>query len=179
MLVAGLWALWRCDDCFSASLATLKLVPNPDLLSVALGLLAVRYAMGWLLDRLLPAYRRYVEEVHYPAFRERLRSVGLPLAALIGAAGVMEELIYRGLFLPAFGLVLSSLLFGFVHLVPALRGERRQWPHGLSTLISALFYGWATLATGSLWPAVIAHAGGNLHLALKLWLEGRRKPLTV
>lgn len=170
-----LGASLRCPDCLTTSVETLLRPPSAALLTAGGALLGARFAAGWLLDRLLPAYRAYVDQVHYPDMRARLQARGIPLALWVTLAGVLEELAYRGLLLPVFGLLPSSLLFGVTHLAPVFRGERREWPHALASFLSALLYGGATLITGSLWPSVLAHAAGNGFLSFQLLWQYRRR----
>ncbi len=75
-------------------------------------------------------------------------------------APLMEELFFRGLLLrgllrrwPAVpAVVASALLFALFHANP--------WQF-LAPLILGLFYGWLTVRSGSLWPAILAHALNN------------------
>lgn len=103
------------------------------------------------------------------ALQEAIRSVSLGvggvallflLAVVVGPAA--EEVYFRGLVLPwlarrlgpAWGLWISSLLFGLLHL-----------HYGISTPL-AVFYGyvlgWARLRTGGLWAPFLLHATMNL-----------------
>lgn len=175
-LLVLLWAWWRCPDCYANSLRTLFTPPSSTLLLAGGVVLGLRFLAAWLLHRSLPDYRAYVDRVHYPDMRARLRTRGLLLVLYLFAGGALEEMLYRGLVQPAFGLMPAALLFGVSHLAPVFKGERRQWPHALGAFLSALLYGGSVLATGSLWPAVLAHAGGNGALALSLWREARRSP---
>ncbi len=176
-VVGGLFAFRAvsgCPDCLWEGLSTLLVPLSPRLLLLGAGLLTLRYLIGLGLYRWLPVFRSYVDEVHYPGFRARLGAGGLLLVLWIGLAGLLEELVFRGLFVPVYGIWLSALIFGGLHMVPVLKGERRQWPHVVVTTLSGLLYGWAFIATGSLWPGVMAHAGGNLQVSVKLWWEARR-----
>lgn len=92
------------------------------------------------------------------------------------AAGIVaplcEEVAFRGhlastLHLrhrPAFAVAASALLFGALHLDP-LRAP--------SLILLGALYGWLAWRTGSVWPAVVAHATNNSVAAgLALWAGG-------
>jgi len=84
-------------------------------------------------------------------------------AVLAVSAGICEELLFRGFANwygtqwagPIFGFVLSSLLFGYIHLYFDPKSVVR------SGLAGVLFYVFA-MAAGSLWPAMVAHAAIDL-----------------
>jgi membrane protease YdiL (CAAX protease family) len=79
------------------------------------------------------------------------------LFAIAVASALGEELLFRGLLVPAVGVVLSSLLFGALHQV---RGEARwgwaAWASGMGLLFAIIF-----AATGSLAGPVIGHLAIN------------------
>ncbi|MCP4605528.1 MAG: CPBP family intramembrane metalloprotease [Proteobacteria bacterium] len=76
-----------------------------------------------------------------------------------------EELFFRGLVLRSFradmsawpAVALSSILFGIMHM-DALQG--------LGAFLIGIYLGFVVLVTGSVWPAVAAHAVNNLLCAL-------------
>ena len=80
---------------------------------------------------------------------------------LVIAAPILEELIFRGIILDGFlkiyspvrSIILSSILFGLVHLNP--------WQF-LSALFIGIFMGWIYYRTNSLWLTIIIHASLNL-----------------
>jgi len=80
---------------------------------------------------------------------------------LVIAAPILEELIFRGIILEGFlkiysptrSIILSSILFGLVHLNP--------WQF-LSALVIGIFMGWIYYRTNSLWLTIIIHATLNL-----------------
>ncbi len=84
----------------------------------------------------------------------------LVVGSLAGVIPLVEELLFRGLFLfglsrrygPFFGVLFSAVLFGIVHLgaVPALYAT-----------VAGLLLGWLALATRSIWPGVALHAAFN------------------
>ena len=79
--------------------------------------------------------------------------------------GMGEELFFRGLVLRSFGtsmpgyaaIVLSSVMFGLIHF------DALQSP---GAGLIGLYLGFLVLRTGSLWPAIVAHAVNNLICAL-------------
>jgi membrane protease YdiL (CAAX protease family) len=100
--------------------------------------------------------------------RERWGFVGLSIAA-----GVGEEIVYRGYAIPVLAAItgevwiavlLSSGAFGLVHVYQGGVGIART---GCIGLLLALTF----LATGSLWPAIFAHA--LVDVAVGLWLADR------
>jgi membrane protease YdiL (CAAX protease family) len=91
------------------------------------------------------------------------RTLGQGLLVIVCIAGViplMEEFLFRGIFLfglsrrygPGFGVLLSAVLFGVVHLgaVPALYAT-----------VAGLLLGWLALGTRSVWPGVALHGAFN------------------
>jgi membrane protease YdiL (CAAX protease family) len=91
------------------------------------------------------------------------RTLGQGVLVIVCIAGViplMEEFLFRGIFLfglsrrygPAFGVLLSAVLFGVVHLgaVPALYAT-----------VAGLLLGWLALGTRSVWPGVALHGAFN------------------
>lgn len=91
-------------------------------------------------------------------------------------AGVMEEILFRGLMLYALVLswgnsrrgllsavVLSAFLFGALHFVNLAAGPANMTTlQVLEAFVSALLYGALVLVGGSVWPAVLLHSGINL-----------------
>jgi membrane protease YdiL (CAAX protease family) len=102
----------------------------------------------WSMARALHAHLR-------PAIEN---AAGGTILALGLASAVGEELFFRGLLTPTFGLVLSSLAFGLLHQV---RGEARWVWAGWATIMGLLF-GALFLATGSLVGPIVAHAAINI-----------------
>jgi membrane protease YdiL (CAAX protease family) len=84
-------------------------------------------------------------------------------ALLSLAAGVSEEIAYRGYAIPALapllGLggsaVLTSVVFGALH-------GYQGWLGTLRTALMGGFLAWGFLTAGSLWPAILAHIAIDL-----------------
>ena len=138
------------------SLADIELVYTVSWLAVGQGaaLAAAISFVSWLLFRLWPAYResalQYMQMVLTPLQPADFLWVGL-------LPGLSEELLFRGVALPALGLVLSSVLFGVLHI-----WDWKQWPYAAWTTTLGFVLGGATLLTGNLLVAVIAHVLVNL-----------------
>ena len=80
--------------------------------------------------------------------------------AVAFAPAVAEELLFRGLLQPALvkrlgpalGIGLASLIFGAIHVDP---------PQATGAALIGLVLGYVTYRSGSLWPAMAAHAANN------------------
>jgi hypothetical protein len=136
-------------------------------LSIAMG---ITCASG-LVYRLWPAYRHsadfYLELV--------LKPLSLPDIIWLGLLpGMSEELLFRGVMLPAVGLdatglVATSLLFGILHL-----SGPQQWPYVVWASVVGLLLGFSALATGNLLVPIVAHVATNL-ISSYLWKLGNRQ----
>jgi membrane protease YdiL (CAAX protease family) len=91
---------------------------------------------------------------------------------LISLPSIPEEVVWRGVVLAAFlriydqrkSIIFSALVFGAMHIVVVLNGHPPIWVVGnvVWAAIIGLFYGYVTLKTDSLLPAMIVHYLGNL-----------------
>jgi membrane protease YdiL (CAAX protease family) len=129
----------------------------------------------------------------------RLSSDDGSLLALVAAngsmAGVMEELVFRGLVLGALlglwgtterglwrALVVSSLFFSLPHLLNVLAGADplRTAAQLVWALLLGGVFGALTVAGGSLWPAALFHGVGNALIHTnRLGHEGATDPTTA
>lgn len=141
--------------------------------SAALGLVALPWTSlaGWTLALVAgglaatAAFRRLGmalglgEAPLLRALLPRTRRERAAFAVLSGAAGVGEELAYRGYVIAVLGSVMgtvgtaavSSLVFGVLHAYQGALGVAR-------TAVLGGILAWGLLASGSLWPAMAAHA---------------------
>ena len=127
----------------------------PALLGAGLATAAALLAGAWALERTVPGFRRTSRRLERLVRDLRLPPWGTLLAATV--SGVSEELFFRGWLLPTAGLWLQALLFMLLH--PA---GRSGLSYTLYTGVAGLAFGALTLATGSLWPAIVAHVAVNL-----------------
>ena len=124
------------------------------------------------LNHLLRFYDAWQERVWPPpeslrhlwdgllAFEGPLDFVWL-LAAVAAAPALCEEILFRGFVQSGLvrhseaawrGVAATALIFGVFHLDP--------WRFVVAVLLG-LFFGWLRLVSGSLWPAILAHALNN------------------
>jgi membrane protease YdiL (CAAX protease family) len=107
----------------------------------------------------------YFFEDWFASFRELktqlvrlLGPISVPVAlylAVLTAFG--EELFFRGALQPFAGLVLTSVLFGLLHM--GQNAKISAW--SVWALIAGFLLGWMRDETGSLWPPIVAHFGVN------------------
>lgn len=94
---------------------------------------------------------------------------------LISLPSIPEEIVWRGVVLAAFlriynqrkAIIFSALVFGALHIFVVLNGYSLIWAVGniVWAAITGLFYGYVTLKTDSLLPAMIVHYLANLLVA--------------
>lgn len=151
-IIAKLWLQF-------GSVSLLPLTWNTTALPLGIGLgLLITFASS-LIYRLWPGYRRsadfYLEFILKPLFWADLIWVGL-------LPGLSEELLFRGVMLPALGLnivgvILSSLCFGILHL-----SGSQQWSYVVWATAVGVLFACSALATGNLLVPIVAHIFTNL-----------------
>lgn len=158
LFVAKLWL-------HLGSVTLLPLHGTAEALLLGLGIALGITVLSSLVYRLWPAYRQsadyYLQMVLKPLVLPDLIWLGL-------LPGMSEELLFRGVMLPAVGLnttgvVASSLLFGILHL-----SGPQQWPYVVWATAVGLLLGFSALATGNLLVPIVAHIVTNL-LSSYLW----------
>ncbi|BAY31478.1 abortive infection protein [Nostoc carneum NIES-2107] len=133
------------------------------LLGVGLGLIIT--IVSGLTYRFVPAYRKsadyYLDLVLKPLVLPDIIWLGL-------LPGLSEELLFRGVMIPALGadhvaVIVSSLCFGVLHL-----SGSQQWPYVIWATIVGLMLGYGALLSGNLLVPIIAHVMTNL-ISSYLW----------
>ncbi len=122
-------------------------MPSGALAGLALGYGISRLCM-WMAGR-LPWARAMMHE--FAGLLGGFRNREILVIASMSAVG--EELFFRGVLMPATGLVVSSLAFGLLH-VPT---SRRMIPWTLQALAMGFFLGLSFLVTGDLTICVVTH----------------------
>jgi len=140
----------------------LPFVWQPQALGIAIGLaVAISIASG-ILFWLWEAYR--ISATFYLTWV--LRSLTWSDLLWLGLLpGMSEELLFRGVLLPALGggipaLVLSSVAFGLLHL-----SGRDHWPYALWAIVVGAVLGGSVLLTQNLLVSIVAHVVTN-------WISG-------
>lgn len=158
LIVAKLWLYFG-----NFSLFSWKLNQRELLLGVGLGFVIT--ALSGLAYRLWTAYRKsadyYLEVV--------LKPLALPDLIWLGLLpGLSEELLFRGVILPALGsdhlaVIVSSLCFGVLHF-----SGSQQWPYVIWATIVGMILAYSALITGNLLVPIVAHTVTNL-ISSYLW----------
>lgn len=147
LIVAKLWQ-------YLGRVPLLSVEFTPMALLWGSGLMVGIIGASTLIHRLWPAYRRsadlYLDLVIRPLAWPDLLWLGL-------LPGLSEELLFRGVMLPALGLgwgaiALSSLLFGVLHL-----SGLNQWPYMIWATFVGIILGAGAMITGNLLVPIIAH----------------------
>lgn len=152
LLIAKLWLQF-------GNISLLPLSWTAMALPQGLGLGLIITAASSLVYRLWPAYRTSADYYLELVLKPLLWSDLIWLALL---PGLGEELLFRGVMLPAFGLalpavVLSSLCFGILHL-----SGSDQWPYVVWATTVGLLLGYSALLTGNLLVPIVAHIFTNM-----------------
>ena len=149
VLVACSWT-WFAD---------LPLAFSAISISAALGvgiLTAAAFSLlNYYLLRLAPAVLGVcsLRQMHREVFRPLFARVGvLEIAGISLAAGVGEELLFRGVLQPELGLIPASVLFGVLHI-----GGGRQIAFGVWAAICGGGLGILAQATGGWFAPTVAH----------------------
>lgn len=164
LVIAKLWL-------HLGSVTLLSLKATPEALLVGLGIAVGITVASSLVYRLWPAYRQsadfYLQLVLKPLVLPDIIWLGL-------LPGMSEELLFRGVMLPAVGLnptglIATSLLFGVLHL-----SGPQQWPYVVWASAVGFLLGYSALATGNLLVPIVAHVVTNL-LSSYLWKLGNKQ----
>lgn len=122
---------------------------------VALGVLVgLLVGLGFVFASRLTVHRYEWARALHRDFRARLGPLPTwEVIVLAGASSVGEEVFFRGAFVPAAGLWISSLVFALLHIGPRLRYLPWTLSSFLAGIVFAQLFAWA----GDLTGPVIAH----------------------
>ena len=161
LIIAKIWQkLW--------DVTLLKLEFSTDAYLMGVGLAGGIVLASSIIYRLWPAYRKsadgYLEMVIRPLVWPDLIWLGL-------LPGLSEELLFRGVMIPALGfdlvaVIVSSLVFGVLHL-----SGLQQWPYVVWATVVGFALGYTALITGNLLIPIVAHILTNL-ISSSLWKLG-------
>ena len=161
LIIAKIWQ--KLGD-----VSLIKLEFSTDAYLMGVGLAGGIVLASSLIYRLWPAYRKsadgYLEMVIRPLVWPDLIWLGL-------LPGLSEELLFRGVMIPALGfdlvaVIVSSLVFGVLHL-----SGLQQWPYVVWATVVGFALGYTALITGNLLIPIVAHILTNL-ISSSLWKLG-------
>ncbi|NER36397.1 MAG: CPBP family intramembrane metalloprotease [Oscillatoria sp. SIO1A7] len=161
LVLAKLWLYFTSTSQLPIKLQLLAL-PLGAGLGLAISLSSSIVYLLW------PAYRQsadvYLELVLKPLVWPDLIWLGL-------LPGLSEELLFRGVMLPSFGLdavgiAITSFCFGILHL-----GGIQQWPYMIWAMLVGGVLGASAVMTGNLLVPIVAHIVTNL-LSSSVWKLG-------
>ncbi len=150
LLIARVWLF------FEPILFSISLRWQSAGMGVGLGLAISSVSL--MIYRFWPAYQRSAD--YYLAFV--LSPLLLADSIWVGLLpGLSEELLFRGVLLPAIGLnatglIVSSACFGVLHM-----SSLRQWPYAVWAIAIGFVLGGSALVTGNLLVPIVAHVTTN------------------
>lgn len=151
-IVAKLWLHW-------SNVILFKWYWHEQDLLLGIGLGLIITILSGLAYRFSIPYRKsadyYLEMVLKPLAMPDLIWLGL-------LPGLSEELLFRGVMLPALGadhlaVIVSSLCFGVLHL-----SDPQQWPYVIWATLIGVILGYSALLSGNLLLPIVAHIVTNL-----------------
>ena len=150
VLLALVWARWRGIP-LDAGAGPWRRDAGAGVLAAA-ALAVVNYALLCHAPpiRAVRAIRRVYRDLLKPLFA---RVGPLEVIVIAAAAGIGEELLFRGVLQPEIGLIPASLVFGLLHM-----GGRGTLAFGCWVAIMGAALGWLAAATGGLLAPIVAHA---------------------
>lgn len=143
------WAAWNGRS--NVWLYPGRQTPPQVSLGILVGLIL---GLGFVFLSRLTVHRYEWARALHRDFRARLGP--LPqwdVAVLAAASSLGEEIFFRGAFVPAAGIWLSSLVFALLHIGPRLR----YLPWTLSSFLAGLVFAQLFVWSGDLTGAVVAH----------------------
>ncbi len=135
--------------------------------AVGLGVLTAGLSMSvvHLLSKVSKKLEQALKESGVKVGEEAMRMAGYPvMLVIVSAAGIGEEILFRGGLQPTIGIIPAALLFGYSH-----GGWRKEmWAYVIVASISGSVFGLAYAWSGDLWVSVIAHSVHNVAAAVVL-----------
>lgn len=130
----------------------------PVLVPAVIGCCIALMELGTIVEWVMPM-PSLLKEFFQEAFGGERSAFGSFFLAVL-VAPVMEELVFRGLLLQGLrrhwptapAVLITAMLFALFHVNP--------WQF-MGPLFLGLIFGWLTVRSGSLWPAILAHALNN------------------
>jgi uncharacterized protein len=166
IVLFGVAKLWL----YLGDLQLRPLVTNVE----ALGLgIAIGFGLTGLSSIVYAVWATYRESADF-YLAMVLKPLAIPDLIWLGLLpGLSEELLFRGVMLPALGLdpigiVLSSLCFGVLHMT-----NLQQWPYAVWATLVGMLLAFTMVETGNLLIPIVAHITTNFVSGLAWKLKAR------
>ena len=135
-------------------------MPSFHLTILTLLVVLIVLSMDYVIDNCSPAFK-----VHKKLVRQLIGSINTTQSVYLSfIAAVAEEMFFRVTLQPSLGIVLTSLIVGFVHIKPQLGIS--LWMV-ISVFCRSVLFGILFYHTKSIYPCVVAHFSLNLIYLLK------------
>jgi membrane protease YdiL (CAAX protease family) len=165
ILLLSLMGDWMYGGSFVASWTSAQPLPTGAVLA-ALIFVVVAIVAATLLTSLF-AWGAEIERV----FQQILTPLSyFQILVLSLVSGFLEEWFFRGILLSYFGLIISSVVFGLAHFLPA----RKIWRWSLWAFAAGLVLGWMQMKFQNLWLTAMTHSAVNFFLLMKINLKAHR-----
>lgn len=170
-LTAVVWLVITKLTLEFSHVSLLRLYWSPVDLFLGIALAVVITISSSIIYRIWPAYKQsadfYLNLILKPLVLPDLIWLGL-------LPGLSEELLFRGIGLPLFGLnatgiIASSISFGILHF-----NSLQQWPYVVWATTVGLFLGFSAVETGNLLVPIIAHILTNV-ISGYMWKMGNKE----
>jgi membrane protease YdiL (CAAX protease family) len=170
-LTAVVWLVITKLTLQFSHVSLLRLYWSPVDLLLGIALAVVITISSSIIYRIWPAYKQsadfYLNLILKPLVLPDLIWLGL-------LPGLSEELLFRGIGLPLFGLnatgiIASSISFGILHF-----NSLQQWPYVVWATTVGLFLGFSAVETGNLLVPIIAHILTNV-ISGYMWKMGNKE----
>lgn len=126
---------------------------------LVLGFCLWQIGVTWLSKKARRSARKQIGEIELTDLRPRTVKQAWHFQALSVTAGITEEIIFRGVLLAAFALVMPLWAAVILSLIAFTVPHAYQGPAGLVRVVpTGAVLTAIVLLGGSLWPAIIAHA---------------------
>ncbi|NEQ23329.1 MAG: CPBP family intramembrane metalloprotease [Microcoleus sp. SIO2G3] len=158
LLVARLWLLFDSVQLLTLHWSAIDLLAG---IAIGLGISSASSVVYRFWENYRQSADHYLDLIVSPL-------VWLDLVWLGLLPGLSEELLFRGVMLPAiglneFGVMISALCFGILHFSGA-----GQWAYVVWASVIGLIFGFSALASGNLLVPIAAHITTNL-LSSCIW----------
>ncbi len=130
------------------------------------------------LQTLLPINVDQKQELGFETFGQPLPALALIFVSLAVLPPITEEILFRGFLFSGLrrgmgvvmAVLLSSVMFGALHLLGGVSGEGLLWIAAIDTFVLAIVLCYLRIRTGSLWAPILVHAAKNSFAFVSLFI---------